>query len=137
VNVVQNLCTGTWEGELQYQKGVGLYNPDWPPDVWRLIVNDNEARVFYKRDAAEDFKESKPGKYKMETYMTNVLIFAFGSGGDDDGVWVETQSFVLTQKDPDTLGAVLAGAVNNTNLPLDRETSKFLYVGTGDFYRKE
>ncbi|MBR1201042.1 hypothetical protein JQ574_34110 [Bradyrhizobium sp. AUGA SZCCT0158] len=131
----QNPYEGTWEGELQYQKGGGLYNPDWPPDVWRLTIKDNAARVFIKRDAAEDFKESKPGKYKMEIYMTNVLIFAITSGGDEDGVWVETQTFVLTQKGPDTLGAILAGAVNNTEQPLDRETSKFFYLGTGELLR--
>lgn len=127
---------GTWEGSLSYLKGEGLRNPEWPPDFWRLMIQANSVRVFFKRGGnTEEVKEVKPGKYKIERYMTNVIIFSIDSGRDDDSVWVETEAFLLTQKAPNVMVGALTGAVNNVDLPIDQDISKFVYAATGEFHR--
>ncbi|MCC8969774.1 hypothetical protein [Bradyrhizobium brasilense] len=123
---------GTWEGSLEYVKGKGLRNPDWPPETWRLIIGDSAVQVF---NVSRNDKEVKPGKFAISRYRTNTLIFAMDSGKDEDGTWVETESFVLTAAGPSILNATLSGAVNNVDLPREQELSSFLYVAIGQFRR--
>ena len=126
---------GTWEGILSYQSAQGLYNPGWSADCWRFIISSGVAKVFMKRDNGA-FHEVKPGKYKLQIFMANALITAIDSGDDKDGTWVETEAFILTQVDGNKLGAILAGAVNNIDVPTDQITSKFFYTATGEMLRQ-
>jgi hypothetical protein len=123
---------GTWEGSLGYVKAEGLRNSDWAPETWRLIIGDRVVQVF---NISRNDKEVKPGKFTINRYKTNTLIFAMDSGTDEDGVWIETECFVLTEARPNILSATLSGAVNNENLPRNQELSSFHYVATGQFHR--
>jgi hypothetical protein len=60
---------------------------------------------------------------------------AIDSGKDNDGVWVETWAFVITQKDRNTLITNLYRVVNNTDLPLNIDYSKFSSAKAGELKR--
>jgi len=105
---------GTWEGDL---KSIDLTGEGKATTAWRrIIIQDGQARVFYKRD--EKINEVKPGKFRVERQLTNAVIVAIDSGNDNKGTWVETWAFAVTQKDKNTLITNFMRQVNNINLPL-------------------
>ncbi len=123
---------GTWEGDL---KSVDLTGEGKATTSWRrIIIQDGQARVFYKRD--EKINEVKPGKFRVERQLTNAVIVAIDSGNDNEGTWVETWAFAVTQKDKNTLITNFMRQVNNINLPLSVGHSKFSAVATGELSRK-
>lgn len=126
---------GTWEAKLSYVKAHGLRDADWRPDFWQVVIEADKVRVFFRRAGSSELKESKAGKYQIHRHLTNAIVFAIDSGTDKDGVWVETEAFLLTQIEAHVLGVTLTGAVNNTVQPTSSETSKFFYVATGRFKR--
>jgi hypothetical protein len=122
---------GTWEGTLGAISGPGLSASDKPLPI-RMIVRDETAQVF----TGEHFKvEAKSGKFNVERVATNMIVFAIDSGEDNDGVWVETWAFVITQKDPNTLITNFYRVVNNTNMPLTSDQSKFSLAKAGELKR--
>ena len=124
---------GAWEGALDYIHGSGLLQRKYPPQTWRIVLDNNTAHMFIIRDGK--LQEVHPGKFKVERLRTNVIVYGVTSGRDNDGEWIESSSFILLQTAPDALGVTSAGAVNNANLPLDRDISKFFSVQTGIFHR--
>jgi len=123
---------GTWEGDL---KSIDLTGEGKATTSWRrIIIQDGQARVFYKRD--EKINEVKPGKFRVERQLTNAVIVAIDSGHDNEGTWVETWAFAVTQKDKNTLITNFMRQVNNINLPLSVSYSKFSAVATGELSRK-
>jgi hypothetical protein len=122
---------GTWEGGLDPVGGPGLFASDKPLLI-RMIVRDDGVQVF----TGENFNdEVKPGRFKVERVATNMIVFAIDSGKDNDGVWVETWAFVITQKDRNTLITNLYRVVNNTDLPLNIDYSKFSSAKAGELKR--
>jgi len=122
---------GTWEGSLDPVNGPGLVASDKGLPI-RMIVRDDRAQVF----TGENFEvEAKPGKFKVERTATNMIVFEIDSGEDNDGVWVETWAFVITQKDRDTLITNFYRVVNNTEMPLNARDSKFSFAKTGELKR--
>jgi hypothetical protein len=55
---------------------------------------------------------------------------------DNEGTWVETWVFAVTQKDRETLIAGFLRLVNNNDLPLSVDHSKFSGAETGELQRK-
>jgi len=122
---------GTWEGSLDPVNGSGLVASDEPLPI-RMIVRDDGAQVF----TGENFDvEAKPGKFKVERAATNMVIFEIDSGEDNDGVWVETWAFAITQKDQNTLIANFYRVVNNTDVPLNIDYSKCSSAKAGELKR--
>ncbi|OAF08132.1 hypothetical protein AYJ54_15430 [Bradyrhizobium centrolobii] len=122
---------GTWEGSLGPISGPGLSESNKPLPI-RMIVRDEAAQVF----TGENFNdEVKSGRFKVERVATNMIIFAIDSGTDNDGLWVETWAFVITQKDRNTLITNLYRVVNNTDVPLNLDFSKFSSAKTGELKR--
>ena len=127
---------GTWEGTLSWASGPGLapYEGDrrqkWS---WRIRISGRDAQVFFV--SGGNAEESKPGEYQVVRLRTNAVVVSVDSGKDDDGTWVETSSFTLTQKDRNTVIAVWTRQVNNNNVPLSNEHSKFTVVAVGELKR--
>jgi hypothetical protein len=122
---------GTWEGSLVPVNGPGLVASDKRLPI-RIIVRDDGAQVF----TGETFEvEAKPGKFKVDRTATNLVVFEIDQGEDNDGVWVETWAFVMTQKDRDTLITNFYRVVNNTEMPLNAPDSKFSSAKTGELKR--
>jgi hypothetical protein len=133
---------GTWEGSLGPVSGPGLFASDKPLPI-RMIIRDERPQVF----TGENFNvEAKPGKFKIDRVATNMIVFAIDSGEDKDGVWVETWAFVITQKDRNTLITITQKdrntlitnfyrVVNNTDLPLSNDDSKFSSAKAGELKR--
>jgi hypothetical protein len=122
---------GTWEGSLGPVSGPGLFASDKPLPI-RMIIRDQRPQVF----TGENFNvEAKPGKFKIDRVATNLIVFAIDSGEDKDGVWVETWAFVITQKDRNTLITNFYRVVNNTDLPLSNDDSKFSSAKAGELKR--
>jgi hypothetical protein len=124
-------ANGTWEGSLGPVSGPGLFASDKPLPI-RMIIRDEGPQVF----TGEDFTvEAKPGKFKIDRVATNMIVSAIDSGEDNDGVWVETWAFVITQKDRNTLITNFYRVVNNTDLPLSNDDSKFSSAKAGELKR--
>lgn len=122
---------GTWEGSLDPINGPGLAASDKRLPI-RMIVRDDAAQVF----TGENFEiEAKPGKFKVERIATNMIVFEIDKGEDNDGVWVETWAFVITQKDQNTLITNFYRVVNNTEMPLNAGDSKFSIAKVGELKR--
>jgi len=123
---------GTWEGEMKSidLKGDGKTTTGWN----RLVIKGKQAQVFYKKD--DKIIEVKAGHFRVERHLTNAIVFAIDSALDDDGIWVETWTFTVTPKDRDTLIVNHVRVVNNVNLPLTRDYSKFSVIRTGELLRK-
>jgi hypothetical protein len=126
---------GVWEGTLDWVHGPGLQKREYPSQVWRMVLEGDNAKMFIVRNGK--LQEVHPGKWKVERLGSNVLIHGITSGTDSDGQWIETSSFILLKRDPNTLGVVHAGAVNNVGLPLTSDISKFFSVQTGNFHRAQ
>ena len=125
---------GTWEGVLEYIRGPGLQNSNWPPDTWRITIQGQEVKVYLKRDGGL-FHEAKAGKYRLDQKLPNILISCIDTGGDAGGKWFETAAFLLTQVAPGTMKTMFVGEVNNINSAADQAFSKFCYVATGDLHK--
>jgi hypothetical protein len=77
-------------------------------------------------------REVKPGAFHIVRLMTNAVIYAVDSGRDDEGTWVETWVFTVTQENGTTLLTNFARQVNNVDLPLSRDHSKFTKEAAGE-----
>lgn len=125
---------GSWEGELTFLRGATLWSPSKTTGLRdRITIQGTSARVYaIYSDRAE---EVKPGSFHMEQLMTNAVISATDSGKDNEGTWVETWVFSLTQKDKDTLLVNFSRIVNNIDLPLENDHSKFAVAASGELKR--
>ncbi len=123
---------GTWEGSLTMVHGAGLRQQDSPPQTWRLVINGDTARAFILRGGKVE--EIKPGKFRLPRDRSNAVMTAVDSGRDTDGEWIETEAFELLFKSPGDVLVTFAGAVNNVSEPLDKPTSKFMTLRTGEFH---
>lgn len=124
---------GSWEGELTFLQGANLNQTQPRTGRYRITIQGTSVRVYFI--LSDDVKEVKSGKFHMEDLMTNAVIFAMDSGKDDEGTWVETWVFSLTEKDKDTLLVNFSRMVNNIDLPLTSEHSKFAKEATGELKR--
>jgi hypothetical protein len=123
---------GTWEGDLQTVDLDGSGKTTSFPR--RIVIQDRQAHVFYKSDG--NWREVKPGKFRVERHLTNAIILAIDSGKDNEGTWVESWAFAVTQKDRNTIITNFMRQVNNINLPLSVAHSKFSSAATGELARK-
>jgi hypothetical protein len=122
---------GTWEGNLDPVNAPGLSASDKRLPI-RMIIRDDATQVF----TGENFEiEAKPGKFKVERTATNLIVFEIDTGEDNDGVWVETWAFVITQKDRNTLITNFYRVVNNTEMPVTARDSKFSIAKIGELKR--
>jgi hypothetical protein len=124
---------GTWEGTFTQVPVPGLREKRYPPQTWRLVVRGNTASMFIRGNDGK-FPEVKRGVFKIAQHLTNALVYSIDSGRDRDGLWIETESWLLIQKAPDTLGVLFAGAVKNPGTS-DPEILNFFTVRTGEFSR--
>jgi hypothetical protein len=86
--------------------------------------------MFLRRDGK--FSEIKRGIFKISQHMTNALVYSVDSASD--GSWIETESWLLIQKTPNTLGVLFAGAVKNPRAS-DPEILNLFTVSTSEFNR--
>jgi hypothetical protein len=128
---------GTWQGQMKWlDMGDGRRRTE--PFTQRIIIQGQGARVFrFKGDQAEEmaWDSTKPWQFQVQRKLTNAVIFAINSGHDDDGNFVESWVFAVTQKDANTLITNLFWIMNNTNLPLTVDYSKFSLAAKGDLRR--
>jgi hypothetical protein len=107
---------GSWEGELTFLQEATLHQTKAKTGRYRITIQGTSVRVYFI--LSDDVREIKSGKFHMEDLMTNAVIFATDSGKDNEGTWVETWVFSLTEKDKDTLLGNFSRMVNNIDLPL-------------------
>jgi hypothetical protein len=128
---------GTWQGQLKWlDTGDGRRHGD--AFTQKIIIQGQGARVFrFKGEQAEEitWDATKEWPFQVQRKLTNAVVFAINSGRDDDGLYVETWVFALTQKDRNTLIASLSWVMNNNNLPLSVDYSKFSLAAKGELHR--
>lgn len=118
---------GSWQGTLKISED--------PEDVihLRLLITYEIARVWtYERGV---WFEAKPGSFRMSRHKSNAVIYATDSELDADGTWVESWAIVATPRSSEELLVVWSRVVNNWDMPLDNESSKFSSHASGVLYR--
>lgn len=121
---------GKWEGKLSV--AANSFAPaaeELSKGAIRLVISPKVIQVFLNG------VEVKPKLFKMQSHMTNAVIFAINSGRDTDGTWVETWAFSVTLKDNDNLIVNYSHLVNNRDVPANKEGSKFFALAAGEFQR--
>ena len=129
---------GSWSGIVKC-----LYDPGlWPADEcdvgFSFEIHGNAfsvQQVIRSKKGEETRSEVNAGKFRFTRLATNAVAVSLDSGNDDDGVWVETWSFVMTLKDPDHMIVHWTRLVNNLDMPKDNKGSKFSSVGMGELVR--
>ena len=124
---------GSWEGDLTFLQGATLSQKEQTKARYRISIQGMKVRVFVIRP--EDVKEIKPGKFHVDNLMTNAVVYAMESGHDNEGTWVETWVFTLTQIDKDTVLTNFSRMVNNLDLPPASDHSKFAKEAAGTLRR--
>jgi hypothetical protein len=128
---------GTWQGQMKWLD-TGSKQRHGDPFTQRIIIQGQGARVFrFKGEQADEIKwdTAKEWQFQVQRKGTNAVLSAINSGRDDDGVFVETWVFALTQKDRNTVISSLLWVMNNNNLPLSVDYSKFSLAATGELRR--
>jgi len=125
---------GTWEGSLA---AVTVPGAAGPPRLYtvHIVIAGTIAHVFAHDTTGGPFQELKPGAFHVSRLGPNGVIVAIDSGQDDEGTWVETWNFAVTLKRHDTLIVNLYRIVNNVNLPLNVDHSKFTEAEAGELAR--
>jgi hypothetical protein len=128
---------GTWQGQMKW---LDMGNRGRHGDAFtqRIIIQGQGARVFrFKGEQTDEitWDATKEWQFQVQRKGTNAVISAINSGRDDDGLFVETWVFALTQKDRNTLISSLLWVMNNNNLPLTKDYSKFSLAATGELQR--
>ena len=129
---------GVWTGAVKC-----LYDPGiWPDDDCdiglRLEIADKVLRIretTRTKKGKETASDLDPARFHFAVLGTNAVALSMDSGGDEDGTWVETWSFVMTLKDPDHMIVHWNRVVNNVDLPANSKGSKFSIVGMGELTR--
>ena len=104
---------GEWIAELKVVNS-GLAG-DVDKHKFKIVLSDDEARVFTNGDS--DWREVKPGRFKMERNKQSVTITAADSGWDFDGEWIESWTIQLLRTGVDDAHAVFLRTVNNPHMP--------------------
>jgi hypothetical protein len=121
---------GAWEGDLAFLQGATLSQKEPATGRYRITIQGSAVHVYIVRP--QDLREIKPGAFHIERLMTNAVIYATQSGKDSEGTWVETWVFAVTQENGTTLLANFARVVNNIDLPLSNDHSKFAKEAAGE-----
>ena len=128
---------GTWEGQMKWFD-TGDRQRHGEAFTQRIIIQGQEARVFrFKGTQMEEitWDTTKQWPFQVQRKLTNAVISAINSGRDDDGMFVETWVLAVTQKDRNTLISNLFWVMNNNNLPLTVNYSKFSLAAKGELRR--
>lgn len=124
------LLDGMWEGDMVFLPGVTPYQKVPATSRFRVTIQGSAVRVYNVHP--QDVKEVKPTAFHIERLMTNAVIYATDSGYDNEGTWVETWVFAVTWKNRTTLLANFSRMVNNLDLPLASDHSKFTHAAAGE-----
>jgi hypothetical protein len=124
---------GTWQGSLGPINGPNLFKMT-EPHIVRIVITGSNAKV-YKSTKDGAFTEVKPGAFHVVQLQTNAIIYAINSGSDNEGTWVQTWEYAVTLKDRNTLITNWIDVVNNINVPLSVDHSKFTAAASGDLVR--
>ena len=118
---------GFWQGSITLS--------DTPKDVLelRLLIGQGAPRVWLQDNGA--WTEAKPGAFRISRNMGNAVIYATDSGTDGDGTWVESWAIVATPRSPEDLLVVWSRVVNNLDMPLEKESSKYGLHASGILHR--
>ena len=124
---------GTWEGALAGINGAGVSTAPADFGQMRIVIRDGIAQVFLKHN--NDLEEVKPGDFQVVHYLTNAVVMSIDTGHDQDGQWVESWVFTVTQKDANTLLVQFCRQVNNLDMPANAKGSKFTIAAAGELRR--
>lgn len=130
MNGVLGSINGAWEGDLTFLQGATLSQKEPVTARYRITIQGSAVRVYMVRP--KDVKEVKPGLFHIERLLTNAIIYAIQSGEDSEGTWVETWVFAVTKQNETTLLTNFSRIVNNVDLPLSNDHSKFAKQAAGE-----
>jgi hypothetical protein len=128
---------GTWEGRLEVVDGGSSKDSEadkrtkaaYGKSLFKIAIHGQRASVYFGET------EVKPTLFQAHVYQTNAVVFASSAGSDQDGEWVETWDFALTEKNFETLIACFSRVVNNVEVAEEKDGSKFFVLAVGELHR--
>ena len=124
---------GTWEGKLDGYNAPHFIDGAGFPMTFRIVITPDSVRVLQSQKG--EWKEMKPGFFRLNQWGSQAIVSSITSGRDDEGTWVESSSFTLMHHNPDTLIAYWLRRVNNLDIPADRPYYHFAWGNSGEMHR--
>ncbi|MDP9192628.1 MAG: hypothetical protein M3P06_13090 [Acidobacteriota bacterium] len=106
--------SGEWIADLKWLK-TGVASPETPTYQLKITVAGDAARVFTKLDT--EWKEVKPGRFRIETHKQSATVTAVDLGFDFDGEWIESWTIQLLRLGVDEAHVAYLRTVNNPHMP--------------------
>jgi hypothetical protein len=124
---------GTWEGTLDGYNAAHYTNSAGFPMRFRIVVGRWHVSVY--NFVKGEWHEMKHGAFRMRNSGPHALIYSTTSGGDGDGIWVESSTFTLAHTGPDEVVAYWQRAVNNLDSPPTDQWYQFAWGYSGTMHR--
>ena len=127
---------GVWEGSLSYE--MSSSGPTEQTRYVRLTVKNEKVDAYETRssDGTRWFdQEAGLKRFRFTREEATISGVSLKTGRDNDGLWVEHQSMVLSKKNADTMNVYLLRVVNNVDLPRDHKDSLWSYLLVGELRR--
>jgi hypothetical protein len=114
---------GAWSGAIAIE--------DDPSNLLqvRITIAEDAPQVEVLYDGK--FVTALQNPFQISRHQGNAVLYATHSGTDDDGTWVESWAFLVTPRTSNELIVVWSRLVNNVDMPVDKESSKFTVTGSG------
>lgn len=128
---------GMWEGALTYVMQSPVPDTEAKPYEVRLTIRGNRPVSWEWRPGVDrEWRSRKHFQYFRYRDKPGLLGGEFlHSGHDEDGLWSEHQSLILSRKNAETLVAYWVRVVNNVELPREDPDATWSWCLTGDLHR--
>jgi hypothetical protein len=127
---------GRWEGDIEYQYfESAVFNKKYTKP-FGIEIAPTTITFYNKDDAGKWIKigEKFTNSFKYELEKNTIAGYFFESGGDEDGIWVESQTMYITFKDSHTILLYSTRSVSNTDD--SAADAKWMQMGVGELQKK-
>jgi hypothetical protein len=123
--------SGEWSGAVKWSKSGPVSGADASTDV-RIVIGQGQPRVFMKYG---DWREVKPGKWRLSQLEETMILSSLDSGSDFDGIWIEAWDFHLLRLNVDEAAVSYMRTVNNRDMPASLSWRTFTTTAQGHIRR--
>ena len=125
---------GEWEGKVNYEYFENVTSTKKYSKALKIELNPTEIYFYYKDEKGEWVRLGNRylNSFKFFFEKNTVSGYFLKSGQDEDGIWVESQTFFLTLKDENNILIYSMRSVNNTSIKDSVPGTKWNETGVGE-----
>lgn len=120
---------GVWEGVLKVAPDATAPTARETFSL-RIELAGTGAKIWFKPSGKDWTAVSR--NFTVQRLRGNAVVTSILSGRDEEGIWVETWSIALAQRNNDKALAIYARLVNNENLPETSDHKAFSMAAEGE-----